>query len=91
VERTRGPMNKNWIRGAADQGERAQFREALVTKGRWRKSSGRATKEIRAVYPDARLVFVHRDPMKVLLSVTKLTEVLRRPFTDSWIPNRAKT
>jgi hypothetical protein len=38
-------MNKNWIRGAADQGERAQFREALVTKGRWRKSSGRATKE----------------------------------------------
>ena len=36
---------------------------------------------IRAVYPDARLVFVHRDPVKVLLSVTKLTEVLRRPFT----------
>ena len=26
-------------------GERAQFRETLVTKGRWRKSSGRATKE----------------------------------------------
>jgi hypothetical protein len=38
-------MNKNWIRGAAGQGERAQFRETLVTKGRWRKSSGRATKE----------------------------------------------
>ena len=36
---------------------------------------------IRAVYPDARLVFVHRDPVKVLLSVAKLTEVLRRPFT----------
>ncbi len=36
---------------------------------------------IRIVYPDARLVFVHRDPMKVLLSVAKLTEVLRRPFT----------
>jgi hypothetical protein len=35
---------------------------------------------IRAVYPDARLVFVHRDPMKVLLSQTRLTEVLRRPF-----------
>jgi hypothetical protein len=45
VDRTRGPMNKNWIRGAAGQGERAQFRETLVTKGRWRKSSGRATKE----------------------------------------------
>lgn len=36
---------------------------------------------IRTVYPDARMVFVHRDPMKVLLSVAKLTEVLRRPFT----------
>jgi len=36
---------------------------------------------MRAVYPDARLVFVHRDPVRVLLSVTRLTEVLRRPFT----------
>ena len=36
---------------------------------------------IRQVYPDARLVFVHRDPVKVLLSVAKLTEVLRQPFT----------
>jgi hypothetical protein len=36
---------------------------------------------IRTVYPDARLVFVHRDPVKVLLSVAKLTEVLRRPFS----------
>jgi hypothetical protein len=35
---------------------------------------------IRAVYPDARVVFVHRDPVKVLLSVAHLTEVLRRPF-----------
>jgi len=36
---------------------------------------------IRAVYPDARLVFVHRDPVNVLLSVAKLTEVVRAPFT----------
>jgi Sulfotransferase family len=36
---------------------------------------------IRAVYPDARLIFVHRDPVRVLLSVARLTEVLRRPFT----------
>jgi hypothetical protein len=36
---------------------------------------------IRAVYPDARFVFVHRDPTKVLASVTRLTEILRRPFT----------
>jgi hypothetical protein len=40
-----------------------------------------ALQSIRAVYPDARLIFVHRDPVKVLLSVARLTEVLRRPFT----------
>jgi len=36
---------------------------------------------LRAVYPDARFVFVHRDPMKVLPSVARLTEILRQPFT----------
>ncbi|HEY1506864.1 MAG TPA: sulfotransferase [Stellaceae bacterium] len=36
---------------------------------------------IREVYPDARFVFVHRDPMRVLASVARLTEVLRQPFT----------
>ncbi|HET6307098.1 MAG TPA: sulfotransferase, partial [Rhodopila sp.] len=40
-----------------------------------------ALQAIKAVYPDARLVFVHRDPVKVLLSQSQLTEVLRRPFT----------
>lgn len=36
---------------------------------------------IRTVYPDARVVFVHRDPLRVLASAARLTEVLRRPFT----------
>ena len=40
-----------------------------------------ALEAIREVYPDARIVFLHRDPVKVLESVTRLTEVLRRPFT----------
>lgn len=35
---------------------------------------------IAAVYPDARIVFVHRDPLRVLPSVAKLTEILRGPF-----------
>jgi hypothetical protein len=39
-----------------------------------------ALSAIRSVYPDARLIFVHRDPVKVLLSVAHLTEVLRHPF-----------
>jgi hypothetical protein len=36
---------------------------------------------LRSVYPDARIVFLHRDPLKVLPSVAKLTEILRQPFT----------
>jgi len=36
---------------------------------------------VREVYPDARIVFLHRDPLKVLPSVAQLTEVLRAPFT----------
>ncbi|HVZ06955.1 sulfotransferase family protein [Rhodopila sp.] len=39
-----------------------------------------ALEAIRAVYPDARLIFVHRDPLKVLLSQSQLTQVLREPF-----------
>lgn len=35
---------------------------------------------IRAAYPDAVIVFLHRDPVSVIASVAKLTEVLRRPF-----------
>jgi hypothetical protein len=35
---------------------------------------------LRSVYPDVNLVFVHRDPVAVLASVARLTEVLRRPF-----------
>jgi hypothetical protein len=42
-----------------------------------------ALDDIRKVYPDARLVFVHRDPVRVLASVAKLTEILRRPFARS--------
>lgn len=36
---------------------------------------------IRAVYPDARFIFMHRSPLDVLASVAELTEILRRPFT----------
>ena len=40
-----------------------------------------ALSALRSVYPDANLVFVHRDPVAVLASVARLTEVLRRPFS----------
>ncbi len=42
-----------------------------------------ALEALRAVYPDVRLVFVHRNPLRVLASITRLTEVVRRPFTHA--------
>jgi Sulfotransferase family len=35
------------------------------------------------VFPDARLLFVHRDPGHVLASAARLTELLRAPFTTA--------
>jgi hypothetical protein len=55
VDRSCGPMNKNRIEGAADQGERAKNREALVIKGTWRKSGGRAVKECVLTWGDLAL------------------------------------
>jgi hypothetical protein len=48
-------MNKNRILGAAGQGERANGREALVTKARWRRSGGRAVKECVLTWGDLAL------------------------------------
>jgi hypothetical protein len=55
VERSCGPMNKNRIKGAADQGERARYREAPVTKGKRRRSGGRAVKECVLTWGDLAL------------------------------------
>ena len=45
VERSCERMDKNRIEGAAEQGERAMNREALVIKAKRRKSGGCAAKE----------------------------------------------
>jgi hypothetical protein len=42
-----------------------------------------ALDDILTVYPDSCWVFIHRDPVAVLASVARLTQVLRRPFARS--------
>lgn len=55
------------------------------------------------VYPDARLIVTHRDPVAVIPSVARLTQVLRQPFsrhvdplevgaevTERWIEGAAR-
>jgi hypothetical protein len=49
------PMDKNRIEGAAEQGERAESREALVIKAKWRKSGGCAAKECVLTWGDLAL------------------------------------
>ena len=49
------PMDKNRIEGAAEQGERANDREALVIKAKWRKSDGCAEKECVLTWGDLAL------------------------------------
>jgi hypothetical protein len=55
VERSCEPMNKNRIEGAAEQGERANGREALVIKAKWRRSGGCAVKECVLTWGDLAL------------------------------------
>ncbi|MGC8628562.1 MAG: sulfotransferase family protein [Acidimicrobiales bacterium] len=43
---------------------------------------------LQEVYPDARFVFVHRDPMRVVASVARLTQLLRTPFARYVSPTR---
>jgi hypothetical protein len=42
---------------------------------------------IRAAYPDAVIVFLHRDPLSVVSSCARLAEALRRPFTNHLDPH----
>ena len=83
------PTYKRWLRSSGHQGAYRLHRRFLQhlqgeQPRRWVLKSPDhvfALEDLRSAYPDARIVFVHRDPLEVLPSVAKLTEVLRRPFT----------
>ncbi len=55
MERSCEPMNKNWIEGTAEQGERASNRKALVIKAKRCKFSGCAVKECVLTWGDLAL------------------------------------
>ena len=94
------PLYRRWLDADASRHLPAyQFHQRFLRQLQWQDRPGRyrrwvlkcpehvfALRAIRTVYPDARLIFVHRDPVKVLLSVAKLTEVLRRPFSRTLDP-----
>ena len=91
------PSYRRWLAGS---GHIAAYRfhqrflrhlQRQTGPGRWVLKSPDhvfALDALRLVYPEARLVFVHRDPLKVLPSVARLTQVLRTPFARSVDPLR---
>ena len=89
------PSYHRWIDGqdhhAAFQFHRRflQHLDAQMPGRRWILKSPDhvfALDAIRTVYPDADIVFLHRDPLKVVASCATLTEGLRRPFTKQLDP-----
>ncbi|HUO02045.1 MAG TPA: sulfotransferase [Rhizomicrobium sp.] len=84
------PSYQSWLDG---HGHHAAFRfhrrflrhlDAQAPGKRWVLKSPDnvfALDAIRAAYPDARIVFLHRDPLSVVASCVKLAELLRKPFT----------
>lgn len=85
------PSYRRWLDGAGHLDAYRFHKRFLQHLQHQRNAGGRwvlkcpdhifALAALRAVYPDANLVFVHRDPVAVLASVARLTEVLRRPFS----------
>ena len=45
-----------------------------------------ATPALLSIYPDARFVQIHRDPLEAVVSVSSLVTILRRVFSDSVDP-----
>jgi hypothetical protein len=93
----RAPSYRAWLAASGyDEGYRflARFLRHLQGPGepprRWILKSPEHVFSIDALsraFPDAMLVFVHRDPGHVLGSAARLTELLRAPFTtaiDRW-------
>jgi hypothetical protein len=84
------PTYERWL-DAAGHHEAYRFHKRFLQHLQHQSSPGRwvlkspdhtfALDALTATYPDARYVFVHRDPLAVLSSVSRLTEILRQPFT----------
>lgn len=82
------PSYQDWLDGHGHQEAfrfHRRFLQHLQTQhpGRWILKSPDhvfSLEAIRKVYPDAKIVFLHRDPVSVVASCAKLEELLRRPF-----------
>jgi hypothetical protein len=81
-----------WLRDADQRSAYEYHREVLQVlqsagaRGRWTLKSPHhalALEDLTAVYPDARLVMLHRDPVVLAASVCSLIATLSSTFTDA--------
>jgi len=87
---THGPTDRNRIRGAADQGERAMNREALVANGTWRKSGGRVGKECALTRGDLALRLKGRHAVRAWSEESAEAIVVVRMTTKGRTEERAR-
>lgn len=90
LEMFRMPSYEKWLR-TQDMGPVYEFHRSFLNHLQWRYPATRwvlkapdhvhSLKSLIDVYPDARIVFVHRDPLKVVGSVASLTAMLRGVFS----------
>ncbi len=86
------PAYSEWLLAADHHAVYRYHRQVLGVlqhggvRGRWTLKSPHhalALDALTAVYPDARLVLLHRDPVQLCASVCSLVTELSRPFTDA--------
>jgi len=85
------PSYEAWLR-ASDLGKAYEFHRSFLRHLQWLCPGERwvlkapdhvhSMETLLRIYPDARIVFLHRDPMKVLGSVASLTRILRGAFSN---------
>lgn len=89
---TNVPAYGRWLMGADHRSAYEYHRQVLQVlqsggvRGRWTLKSPHhaiALDALTAVYPDARLVLVHRDPVVLCASVCSLISTLSSTFTDT--------
>jgi Sulfotransferase family len=92
----RVPSYQDWVDDGADWAPVYDFHRRQLQHLGWRKPGDRwvlktgahlwALEHLLAEYPDARIVFTHRDPVKSMTSYASLTTLVRSRCSDSADP-----
>lgn len=90
------PSYQDWVDNGADYGAVYEFHHRQLQhlqfrnpRDRWVLKTGGhlwALQDLLAQYPDARIVFTHRDPVKSMTSFASLTDQVRRVSSDEVDP-----